>query len=44
LPVPLLQLLHLPTGLFQVFVSLFFFAIALAALIYVSMRRERTVR
>jgi len=44
LPVPILDLLHLPTGLFQNFISVFFFIAVIITLILVSLRRERSGR
>jgi uncharacterized oligopeptide transporter (OPT) family protein len=44
LPVPLLEILRLPTGLFQGFVSVFFFIAVIITLIMVSLRRESSRR
>jgi hypothetical protein len=44
LPVPLLEILHLPTGLFQAFISVFFFIAVIITLILVSLRRESSGR
>jgi putative OPT family oligopeptide transporter len=44
LPVPLLEVLHLPTGLFQNFISVFLFIVVIITLILVSLRRESSGR
>ena len=44
LPVPLLEILRLPTGLFQGFISVFFFVAVIITLILVSLRRESSGR
>jgi uncharacterized oligopeptide transporter (OPT) family protein len=44
LPVPLLEILRLPTGLFQNFISVFFFIAVIITLILVSLRRESSGR
>jgi len=44
LPLPILEILHLPTGFFQSFISVFFFTAVIITLILVSLRRERSGR
>lgn len=44
LPVPVLEIFHLPTGLFQNLISVMFFIAVIITLILVSLRRERNGR